>query len=353
MYPKVLVNITKLKANLTYLNSLCDQFGITSRFLVTKVLAGNVEIIEALMPCGFTHLADSRIANLKLMQSLPYPKVLLRLPSPSEIDDVVKYADLSLNSELSTIISLNEAAKKQKKKHQIILMFDLGDLREGIFYQDDYFPLLEQIIPLSNIELVGIGTNLTCYGGIIPSVEHFETLLKIKESIVKRYQINLSIISGGNSSTIPLVQKGLLPKGINNLRLGEAVFLGRETAYGKAIPTMHQDAFLLYAEIIEIQTKPSYPLGEIGMNSFGEKPTFIDYGLMKRAIIALGKQDIQIDNLTPIDSNITILGGSSDHLIIDITKSNYQVGDILCFKLNYPGLLQIMTSNYVKKGLEK
>ena len=351
MYPKLTIDIKKIKENMDYLCKLCEENSVSSRFLVTKVLAGNGEIVKALLPWGFSHLADSRIANLKLYKDFPYPKVLLRLPSQSGIADTVKYSDISINSEISTIKLLNQEAKKQNKKHQIILMFDLGDLREGIFYQADYLSMLKAITDLQYIEIVGIGTNLTCYGGIIPTIEHYYTLLEIKEKIEKAFGISLPLISGGNSSALPLLLEKKIPKGINNLRLGESVFLGRETAYGTPIPNMHHNAFTLHAEIIEVQTKPSYPIGEIGLNSFGEKPEFTDLGLMKRAIVALGKQDVQLDNLIPLDSLITILGGSSDHLIIDVSKTSYQVGDILQFNLNYPGLLQTMTSSYVKKEI--
>lgn len=351
MYPKLVVDIRKIRENMAYLASLCEENGVNYRFLVTKVLAGNKKIVKALMPGGFTHLADSRIANLKTYRDLPFPKVLLRLPAKSEITATVRYSDISLNSEISTIKLLNRAARKQNKKHQIILMFDLGDLREGIFFQTDYLSVVKEIISLPNIELTGIGTNLTCYGGIIPTVEHYRRLLEIKAKIEKTFGFSVPLISGGNSSTVPLLLQKQLPEGINNLRLGEAVFLGRETAYGHPIPQMHQNAFNLEAEIIEVQTKPSYPIGEIGLNSFGEKPTFTDSGLMKRAIVALGKQDIQFDNLLPQNPSLKIIGGSSDHLIVDISKTDFKVGDILKFNLNYPGLLQTMTSPYVKKEI--
>ena len=156
------------------------------------------------------------------------------------------------------------------------------------------------------------------------------------------------MISGGNSLPLPLLLEKKIPKGINNLRLGNRS-LGQEALMVRY--PYASKPFTLHAEIIEVQTKPSYPIGEIGLNSFGEKPEFTDLGLMKRAIVALGKQDVQLDNLIPLDSLITILGGSSDHLIIDVSKTSYQVGDILQFNLNYPGLLQRMTSSYVKKEI--
>ncbi|MGD9887240.1 MAG: ornithine racemase Orr [Bacilli bacterium] len=349
MFPCIEINLSKLKHNATTILALCEKQGISSCFLVTKMLAGDLKTASMLATCGFSHLADSRIENLIKFKNISLPKVLLRLPMPSEVNKVVKYCDISLNSELLTIIKLNDAALRQNKVHQIIYMFDLGDLREGHFYQNEYLETIRIINQLVGIKLVGIGTNLTCYGGVIPTPSILNELLAIKRNIENSLNISLPIISGGNSSSITLLENHQLPKGINNLRLGESLVLGRETAFGKPIANTFSDSFIVKAEIIEVKTKPSYPLGVLGMNSFGEKPDIIDKGLMKRAILALGKQDVLPDNLKPLDPLISIIGASSDHLIVDLGLSKYEVGDIISFTINYPGLLQLMTSKYVKK----
>jgi predicted amino acid racemase len=349
MYPKLTINLQKLVENTNRMKDLCLENNITNLCVVVKVMSGDFRCIQAISSVDIDYLGDSRIENLKRFQELKPKKALMRLPMPHQAYQVVKYSDMSLNSEIDTIRKLNIAAKKQNKKHEIILMFDMGDLREGIFFQDPYLEIVDEILSMDNIILKGIGTNLTCYGGVIPSQENLTNLVKIAHSIEHEFDITLPIISGGNSSSVFLFGKGLIPHEINNLRIGEAIFLGRETAYGNQIPYMHEDIFTLNAEIIEIKEKPSYPIGEIGMNSFGEVPQIEDLGMMKRAILAVGKQDVQIDNIVPIDSNISIVGGSSDHLIIDLKSSNYQLGDVISFRPNYPGLLQLMTSKYIKK----
>ncbi len=353
MYPKLEINIDKLIHNAKEINKLLINNNITSRFLVTKVLAGEKKIVEALLDTGFTHLADSRIQNLKAFSKFNLPKVLLRIPSKSEVANTVKFADISLNSELETIKLLNKEANKQNKIHKIILMFDLGDLREGIFYKDNYLKIIEEILKLENINLYGIGTNLTCYGGVIPTPTNLGELIKIKNSIKLNLNHSLEIISGGNSSSIPLIFDKNLPADINNLRLGEIVFFGRETAYGKQLDSLYNDAFKLILQVIELKEKPSYPIGIIGLNSFGEIPDIVDKGRMKRAILAIGKQDIDLNNIFPENKNIKILDASSDHLICEVTKAKLKVGSILKFNLNYPGLLQLMTSKYITKQIKK
>lgn len=233
-------------------------------------------------------------------------------------------------------------------------MYDLGDLREGYFKEEDLFEAIEEILKLEGIEIIGLGTNLTCYGGVIPRGENLGRLVNLANKIEKEYNINLDIISGGNSSTLHLLINDKKIDGINHLRLGESIVLGRETAFGNRIENTYDDAFQLAAEIIEIKDKPSVPIGEIGMDAFGKTPTFVDRGVRKRIICAIGKQDIDFDSLIPLDDGIEILGGSSDHLILDGTDSkvDYKVGDEIRFKLTYGGILRAMTSAYVKKVIK-
>jgi predicted amino acid racemase len=349
MYPRLEIDLEKLDENARVLLNLCHGHGIDSVFLVTKVLAGYLPGVQRLAGAGFSHLADSRMENLIRFKNIPLPKVLLRLPMQSEAKRVVKYADISLNSEISTIAKLNEAALKQKKIHGVILMIDLGDLREGLFFQDDYLPLVGKILAMPGIDLEGIGTNLTCFGGVIPDEKNLSILVGIQETIDQKFDRNLKILSGGNSSSLHLLSEGRLPEGINSLRVGEALFLGRETAFGTMIPGMQRDIFTLKAEIIEAKTKPSFPIGNIGMNAFGDHPHIEDQGLMRRGILAIGRQDADPSDLQPRDSRVKIIGGSSDHLIVNLSETTHKTGNILEFDVNYGGLLRLMTSPYVKK----
>ena len=232
-------------------------------------------------------------------------------------------------------------------------MADLGDLREGIFFQNEdlIFEAVEEIIAMENINLYGIGVNLTCYGAIIPKNENLSQLVEIGRKIEDKYGIKLEMISGGNSSSIYLVDKGELPEGINNLRLGESFLLGNDTAYETKLPGTVSDALILQAQIIELKEKPSLPIGEVGVDAFGEKPYYEDRGIMKRAIIGVGKQDTDLGSMTPVDSQIEIMGGSSDHIILDVTHCDreYQVGDVVEFELGYGGMLKVATSPYVDR----
>lgn len=347
--PALTIDIKKIEHNTKAVVEMFREKDINVA-AVTKLYCGNPIIAQASVRGGVSMLADSRLENLIKLKDIDIPKILLRLPMISQVEDVIEYADISFNSEYKTIKALSEKALEKGKIHKIVLMIDLGDLREGLSAEDG-IEVVGKILDLKAVELVGIGTNLSCYGGVIPSTENLGRLSDIAMEIEDKYDIKLEIISGGNSSSVYLVENGNMPARINNLRIGETILFGTEAAYAKRIANTYSDAFKLHAEIVEIQEKPSVPTGEIGLNAFREVPTFVDRGIRKRALLAVGRQDIVIDNISPEDGDIIIVGGSSDHLIVDITdcKEDYDIGDILIFHTHYTSVLQAMTSEYVEK----
>ncbi len=348
-YPKLIIDVDKIKQNTSKMVEESEKRGIEV-VGVTKVVGGNKIVTKALLESGIKTIADSRIENLKKIKDFNCKKMLLRIPMPSQAEEVVRYSDIVLASELFTIKKLSEQACIQKKVVNIILMVDLGDLREGLFYENDIFDAVKEIIPLKNINLLGIGTNLTCYGAVIPSEPILEKLGLIKTKLENTFNIALKVISGGNSGSISLFEYDQIPKEINQLRFGASLLLGIGLD-DLPIKGLRTDSFILEAEIIELRKKPSVPIGEQGLDAFGNKPVFEDRGIRSRAICAVGRQDVSPDDITPFDEKITILGGSSDHLILDVTDSlqDLKVGETVKFKVTYGGCLSLMTSPYVYK----
>ncbi len=348
-YPKLLIDLKKIERNTRKLVRRCQEKGVEVAG-VTKMVCGNEVIGNTLVEAGVEILADSRIENLERMSSISVPKMLIRIPMASQAERIVKFSDISLVSEIFTARILAEEALKQGKTYDIILMVDLGDLREGIFYRDEIFKTVEEIGRLSGVRLLGIGSNLTCYGGVVPTRENLSRLIEIKSALEKRFALSLKVVSGGNSGSLTLFEDASLPEGINQLRLGASLLMGIGLD-DKPVRGLDTDVFRLEAEIVEIMLKPSIPIGRRGLDSFGEIPVFVDRGVRRRAICALGKQDISLEHLNPIDSDIIILGGSSDHLILDITDSSekYCIGGRIEFAPTYGGCLSAMASEYINK----
>lgn len=348
-YPRLTVDLEKIKFNTMKVVNMCSTKGIKV-VGITKLFCGHPEIVKALVDSGINILGDSRIENLKRFRNIEVEKMLIRLPMISQIDEVVEYCDISLNSEIKTIRKLSEAALSKGKVHKVVLMFDVGDLREGIFDENTLIEVIGEIQKLKGVKLMGLGSNVACFSGVIPTTVNMSRLIDIKEKIDIRYDTCLEIVSGGNSTTLYLIEENMMPGGINQVRIGAAIGLGIGLNDEK-IDGLYHDAFKLKAEIIEINEKPTVPIGEIGLDAFGNIPTFVDKGIRKRAICALGKQDVDFTKINPEKEEIIILGGSSDHLILDITdcKEQYDIGDVIDFNLTYVGVLNTMTSEYIHK----
>ncbi len=345
--PRLEIDINKIKHNAATLKELFAKKGI-SVTAVIKGVTGSPEIANAILECGISSIAVSLVQNIKRMKEFGVNAnfLLSRLPMHTEVADVVKYADISLNSEISTIKLLSEHSLKQGKKHKIVLMLELGDLREGIL-PGDTDSIIEQIITLKGVELYGIGANLACFGGVKPSEENMIELSQKADHIQEKYNIKLHMISGGNSANYEWLMHTDNIGNINNLRIGEAILFGRETLHRNKIPKLYTDAFTLICEVIESKLKPSLPYGEICQNAFGDTPEFVDIGNINRVIIGIGEQNVDTKAVTP-RINAKVIGASSDHLILH--SENYiEVGCEIEFDINYSALLRLSTSPYVKK----
>jgi len=197
-----------------------------------------------------------------------------------------------------------------------------------------------------------IGTNLGCFGGVIPDKNNTQKLINLKKEAERKLEIKINRLSAGNTATTNLFGQGLLEAEVNNLRIGEAILLANDVTNQRKIKDLKRDAFKIEAEIIELKAKPSLPEGKQGFTFSGEKIEFKNNGIAKRAILAIGSQDIDHSSLSCETAGVEILGSSSDHLLVNLSncKKNLSYGDILSFKIGYASLLRAMTSAYVKKN---
>jgi len=349
--PYITIDLDKIEHNARTIVGLCNEHGIEVTG-VTKVTCGHPEVAKAMLRGGVASIADSRLENIQRLKSacIDTSYILLRVPALSAVEEVVESVDLSLNSELAVLEGLSKAAIRSGKVHNVILMVDLGDLREGIWL-DDVTAFVREAFKLEGIYIKGIGTNLACFAGVVPGEDNMNQLVELASEIEQSFAITLEWISGINSSGLEMIAAGRMPQRVNHARIGEAILLGRETICRKPWPDTFQDVFVLYAEILELKHKPSLPLGERGEDAFGRLAEFEDRGNVLRALINVGREDIDIEGITPLDSRIKILGGSSGYLVLDVSAvaGDIAVGDEVTFSLNYSALLTAMTSEYVKK----
>ncbi len=345
---------SELEHNFEFLNSLFKKNGIKWG-ITTKLLCGNREFLEEVINLGIGEVHDSRISNLRRIKEIdPNTMTIYIKPPPKDIiPDVVKYADVSLNTELSTLYELSEEAERQNTTHKVIIMIEMGDLREGVM-REDLINFYEKVFKLPGIEVIGLGTNLNCMHGVMPDGDKLIQLALYKQIIELRFKKEIPLVSGGTTVTIPLLMRDQLPDGVNHFRIGEALFFGKDLFTDGVIDGMSDQVMELYTQVIEISEKPIVPSGELGMNPQGKqaKVSQDDFGKTSyRAIIDIGVLDIQPDYLIPVNDNIKILDASSDMLILDVgtNEKGYKVGDEIRFKLKYMGALGLMSSDYIEK----
>lgn len=348
LMPKMEINLSKIAHNAKAIKALYEAKGIQVMG-VTKGVCGSIELANLLVDNGISQLGDSKVSNLRKMKEAGVQAefVLLRTPALSEIEEVVDYADISLNSELVVINQLAQCAVSKNTVQKIILMIELGDLREGIMTEniDRY---IQNIMHLPGIELVGIGANFACFGGVKPDTEKMNALSLLAADIRNRYDLSLPYVSGGNSANFTWFTSTEEIGEVNHLRIGESILLGRETLTRMPIPGLYTDAFTFYSEVIESKIKPSVPYGEIAQNALGFYPAFEELGNIRRCILGVGFQDVFVSGLTPL-LDLNVVGFSSDHTVLDAKNVNLLVGDPVAFSVNYGALLSIMTSTTVTK----
>lgn len=359
-YPVLEVNLNKLRKNTEIVTDLCKDNGIEVAGII-KGFGGIVEAAKAMAEGGCTQIGSSRIEQLRSLKeaTVKLPLLLVRIPMLCELEDVVRYSDICLASEKETLIELNREAEKQNKKYSVILMYDLGDLREGVFYRRELIELARLVeCELNSLMLEGIGANLNCYGSVAPTHQNLTELSDAAEEIEKILQRSLNIVSGGGTTTLPLLIKGGVPDKINHLRIGEGINNTQDLPlyWDTDIEGLDKDTFVLKAQIIEINEKPTYPIGELMVNAFGEHGHYEDRGIRKRALVGLGNQDVgDSSKLVPKDKNIMVLGASSDHTILDIhdSEKEYKLGDIVEFNVLYQAMLFTSLSQYVNKKIRE
>ncbi len=352
----IVLNRDKLRDNFEKLDRQFEERGIKWS-VVTKLLCGNRDFLTEVLNLGLTQVCDSRVSNLKMVKSInpDCETIYIKPPAKRAVKGVVKYADISMNTEIETIRLLSAEAKRQGKAHKIFIMIELGELREGVV-GDAFISFYESVFELDNIEVVGIGTNLSCLYGVLPNQDKLIQLSLYEQLVEAKFGKHIPYVSGGSSVTIPLMFQNILPKGVNHFRVGESLYLGTDLYNDQPLENMHTDVFTLYAEIIELLEKPAVPSGDMGTNVEGSSYSFDEKLIGEttfRAIIDIGLLDVEETHLEPADETISLVGASSDMLVMDLgkNKKGYRVGDLIEFKMDYMGTLRVINSRYIDKKI--
>lgn len=353
------IHSDRILKNISKMNDLMAKHG-KEWTLVTKVLGGHRKTLETILHSEEvlqTHsIGDSRISSLRTIKKIDNDIVTMYLKPPASqyIKNVVKYADISLNTDFATLQALNEEAKQQKKRHRVIIMIEMGELREGVV-RDKFVDFYDKTFQLSNIDICGLGTNLGCMYGIEPTFDKLIQLSLYEQLIETKFQRNIDLVSGGSSITLPLLGKGKVPEGINHMRIGEAIFLGTSPLTTKKYKNLSTNAFEFFSYIVELEKKEVTPDGIIGEGNVGhaEMQMSDDISLVYKALLDFGVVDVDVDNLTPRDPAVEFVGTTSDLTVYSLGKNkrNHKTGRALVFHPDYMAVARLMNSKFIEKKM--
>lgn len=348
--PHVTIDLGAIRHNACKALHLCPPGSRV--WFVTKVAAGDEKIAKCLLECGCYGLADSRLENLAgIKKTNPNAHIMLIRPAGLErAEETVDMCDVSLESTIENIVALGHAAYKKGKVHSIIIMVEIGDLREGI-PEDQAIQLIKDASKVSGISIEGIGSTLTCFAGVVPDCSHLERMIALRSRIESETGISLKWISSGATNTLPMALGGTLPSQINDHRIGEGIMLGTDVTDRGVLEGFRSDAFTLTGEVIEVYTKPTVPTGRVAQNVSGHVQHFKDHGNRKRALVNFGMADVEPTLLTPLTKGVQVLGSTSDHTILDVEDvyEHIKVGSKLDFSPGYGALMRIMSSKYISR----
>lgn len=363
---ELIIHTKKIQDNIKYLSNYFASHNITWS-LITKVFSGDKEFLKHILTDDvikkINSVGDSRLTSLKNLKDVNPEMKTIYIKPPAKIyaDDIVKYADISLNSSYTTIVALNNAAKKADTIHQIIIMVELGELREGV-KRTELMNFYESVFLLSNIDVIGIGSNLGCMYGVEPSYDKLLQLSLYEELISAKFNKDLKYVSGGTSITLPLIENNTIPKDINHFRVGEAVFFGTSPLENKQFKELSVDTFEFCANIIELEEKKIVPDGVISHANIGQTADFKEEDVNQtsiKAILDFGLLDVDQNDIEFIDGNLEYVGITSDMLVVDIgtntTKDGekkYSIGDKIYFKPNYMAVARLLNSKFIDKKFE-
>jgi predicted amino acid racemase len=344
--PRLEIDLEAIEHNTRTLTDRLSRKGIRVTG-VTKASLGSPGVARGMLAGGATGLADSRVDNLARLRdgAVAATMTLIRSPMLSQAELVVRTADVSLNTEPVVLAALAAAATRQGLVHGVVLMVELGDLREGVPVAD-VVDLARSVQRHRGLALVGLGTNLACQSGTVPDRRSMAELSGLAERVERACGAALSVVSGGNSANLAWALSADDVGRVDDLRLGGAILLGTEPLHRQPITGLRTDAFALAAEVIEVQVKPAQPWGTLAQGAFGVPAPRRGSGLVRQAVLAIGRQDCDPDGLVLPDGYL-LLGMSSDHLVVDVGSHDTVVGDEVLLRPGYSGLLRAMTSPYV------
>ena len=353
LYPFLEINLSKLKQNIETLQKKCSQW-MLKPVAVTKGFCADSKITDLLYDSGIQTFADSNISNLiKLIDRYGHKAQyqLIRLPMKEEIDVILENQIIPMVSQLEILNLFDQKAKQLHARSSVILAIETGDGREG-FLPEELLNNIDQVVSFNDLTIVGIGTSLACLSGVLPQITTLEKLNSLRNQLRIFLHNPHLFISVGGTTFFSLWEEYSQPPPVGQIRCGEAFLFGSDISRKRNLNWLQQGAFHIEAEIVEIKSKLPDSTDR-GFDAFGRacKISSENNYPRKRALVAVGLQDIDDTQLFFEDRNVTIIGATSNYLVLDCEESqhDYRIGDLVRFQAGYGTVLRAFLSPYIQK----
>ena len=269
-------------------------------------------------------LGDSRIENIERLRRGRHRRAddrCIRSPMLSQVDRVVAHADVSCNTELDVLARPRRPPRRSgRRATACVLMVELGDLREGILPADLARRRRAQVLaPARTSTLRGIGTNLACQSGVAPDAANMAELSALAD--VGRGDVRRRARPSCPAATRPTSTGRSAAADIgrvNDLRLGESILLGREPLHRR--PDRRAAHRRVHARRrghrVEDQAVAAVGRRSARRRSASRRPADRP-GRPAGGSSSPSATRTSIPPASPRRRASTILGASSDHLVLD------------------------------------
>jgi ornithine racemase len=351
--PKLLIYQRKIKKNIEVILSLCKIHDL-QLFGVLKSCQMLDPILQLFIDSGIKTIgfSDIEIAG-KSKLGANGSALLLTMPKPNQADMAVQHFGGSVNSELITIRALSEAADRLRTTHEIMLMVEMGDLREGIL-PENVLNTVQSILDFKSpyLKIRGLGGNMACLCDKFPNSENLFILDNLANDIEKYIGYKFDKISIGGSILLDWLGNKIIPHKINELRIGEAILLGTIPVANRRHESLINDAFIFEGSILEIKDKKTkFHTNSNPLDRHNSEPGKIE--TRRRAIVNFGKINTVPESLFSLEKNIHYIGSTSNYTVFDVTDCSRKLvpGDELRFIPNYTAMIQSLISPYVSREI--
>ncbi|HSG66718.1 MAG TPA: alanine racemase, partial [Gammaproteobacteria bacterium] len=193
------LNKDALRENFAELDRRVATHGVAYG-VVSKLLCGTEVFLKELLALDPREVMDARVSNLEAVRRLDahVRTVYIKPPPPAAVDDIVRVADASLNSEIETLELLDAAAERQGVRHGVIVMVEMGDRREGVM-EERVIEFAERAARFEHLKLEGLGTSFNCLNGTLPSRDKLVRLAHLRNEVERRFDRVIPWVSGGSS----------------------------------------------------------------------------------------------------------------------------------------------------------